>query len=298
MKRRSPSRSASPPAGGPEPWLAAPDARPYRKSNNSGLSGAMSRRVGRSRVGGSTEVERATAVPAKRAGPGPLEVIGAGGGSDGWSPRSMGWRQGARGATRTTGAEAASLGLVAAVGSNADKTPGTMSSAIGGSGEEAVASAGSRTASASGVAAEGASEEVGDSAGEEGGSTGEAGGVGAGGGVTGAGSDTVVVGTGAGEEAVRSCRAVKRSVARLVDETLAVWVRSPSSPGLSTRTVIAMLQPEHDARSGGPEDPEPQFHCQFHTQLDADGAGTNESDSEGSSRQFQVQFQTHVDGGV
>ena len=89
-------------------------------------------------------------------------------------------------------------------------------------------------------------------------------------------------------------RAAKRSVARLVDETLAFWVTSPSSPGLSTRTVIAMLQPEHAAKSG----PEPQFHCQFHTQLDADGAGTTASDWDGSSKQFQFQFQTHVDGGV
>ena len=38
----------------------------------------------------------------------------------------------------------------------------------------------------------------------------------------------------------------------------------PSSPGLSTRTEMAMLQPEQAAGPGAVTEPDPQFQFQFH----------------------------------
>ena len=51
------------------------------------------------------------------------------------------------------------------------------------------------------------------------------------------------------------------SPAIFVDETEVPWMTGPSSPGLNTRTEIAMLQPEQAA---GVTEADPQFQFQFH----------------------------------
>jgi hypothetical protein len=87
-----------------------------------------------------------------------------------------------------------------------------------------------------------------------------------------------------------------RFAAVLVDTAEFVWITSPSSPGLSTRTERAMLQ---ETQLGDPAEEtgaSPQFHSQFHTQSCAPVGGDGAADAEDGSEQFQFQFQTHVSG--
>jgi hypothetical protein len=102
--------------------------------------------------------------------------------------------------------------------------------------------------------------------------------------------------TGAGSTAdVTACSTEEISPALLPDETDVLWVTGPSSPGLSTRTEMAMLQPEQAARSGAAAEPDPQLQFQFHVHCD-DEDGLIELVPVELSEQFHVQFQTHVCG--
>ena len=102
--------------------------------------------------------------------------------------------------------------------------------------------------------------------------------------------------TGAGSTAdVTACSTEEISAAWLADETDVLCVTGPSSPGLSTRTEMAILQPEQAARSGGAAEPDPQFQFQFHVHCDEED-GLIELVPVEPSEQFQFQFQTHVCG--
>jgi hypothetical protein len=82
----------------------------------------------------------------------------------------------------------------------------------------------------------------------------------------------------------------------LVDTAEFVWITSPSSPGLRTRTERAML---HETQLGEPVEEtgaSPQFHSQFQTQSCAPAGGVGGADAEEGSEQFQFQFHTHVSG--
>ena len=80
----------------------------------------------------------------------------------------------------------------------------------------------------------------------------------------------------------------------LTGETVVDWITGPSSPGLSTRTEIEMLQPEQVTGSGGAA-VSPQLQFQFQVIPDAD-AGTVGIAPVESSEQFQFQFQTKFGG--
>jgi hypothetical protein len=89
---------------------------------------------------------------------------------------------------------------------------------------------------------------------------------------------------------------VLRFAAALVDTAEFVWITSPSSPGLRTRTERAML---HETQLGDPGEEtgaSPQFHSQFQTQSCAPAGGVGGADAEVGSEQFQLQFHTHVSG--
>jgi hypothetical protein len=78
-----------------------------------------------------------------------------------------------------------------------------------------------------------------------------------------------------------------------------VCVTSPESPGLATRTEIAMLQPVHSVTDvidtcGGSTSG--QFQFQLRTIVVVPGGGSGRSAGVGSSLQFQDQFQTMVFG--
>jgi hypothetical protein len=80
----------------------------------------------------------------------------------------------------------------------------------------------------------------------------------------------------------------------LTEETVVLWVTGPSSPGLSTRTEIEMLQPEQVAGSGGAA-VSPQLQFQFQVDPGAD-AGAGDIVPVESSAQFQFQFHTQFCG--
>ena len=69
--------------------------------------------------------------------------------------------------------------------------------------------------------------------------------------------------TGSAGDDSTSCNTGEISPAT-VDETEVLWMTGPSSPGLSTRTEMAMLQPEQAAGPGAVTEPDPQFQFQFH----------------------------------
>jgi hypothetical protein len=116
-----------------------------------------------------------------------------------------------------------------------------------------------------------------------------------GGGADGVGA-AIGAATGAGSTAdVTACSTEEISPVLLADETDVLCVTGPSSPGLSTRTEMAILQPEHAARSGAAPEPDPQLQFQFHVHCD-DEEGLIELVPVEPSEQFQFQFQTHVCG--
>ena len=128
-----------------------------------------------------------------------------------------------------------------------------------------------------------------------GGVTTETGGVGVGGNTGSVDSETGVT---AGVAAVRAETTVETFAVTLVDEIVVVWVTSPSSPGLSTRTETATLQPEQLARLAGVPGPELQFHCQFHTHPEPAAPGVDELVPCESLEQFHCQFHVQLEGGM
>ena len=97
-----------------------------------------------------------------------------------------------------------------------------------------------------------------------------------GGGADGVGA-AIGAATGAGSTAdVTACSTEEISPVLLADETDVLCVTGPSSPGLSTRTEMAMLQPEQAARSGAAAEPDPQLQFQFHVQFQTHVCGVTE----------------------
>jgi hypothetical protein len=83
----------------------------------------------------------------------------------------------------------------------------------------------------------------------------------------------------------------------LVDDDAMLWVTGPSSPGLSTRTEIVVLHPEHAPGSRAAATAGPQFHTQFHVHCEEDDdEGVIELVPVESSEQFHVQFHTQLVG--
>ena len=70
----------------------------------------------------------------------------------------------------------------------------------------------------------------------------------------------------------------------------------PSSPGLRTRTEIAVLHAEHALGSRAAAGAAPQFQSQFQVHCDVDDEGVTELVPVELSEQFQVQFQTQLTG--
>jgi hypothetical protein len=107
-------------------------------------------------------------------------------------------------------------------------------------------------------------------------------------------------GTASGRTCAAACAAVATSVAIELASVPVVCVTPAESPGLPTRTEIAMLQPTQtvvpvaDAVGGGASG---QFQCQFQMIVTAPAVGSGVGGESGvlaSPSQFQYQFQIKV----
>jgi hypothetical protein len=107
-------------------------------------------------------------------------------------------------------------------------------------------------------------------------------------------------GTASGRTCAAACAAVATSVAIELASVPVVCVTPAESPGLPTRTEIAMLQPTQtvvpvaDTVGGGASG---QFQCQFQMIVTAPAVGSGVGGESGvlaSPSQFQYQFQIKV----
>jgi hypothetical protein len=124
---------------------------------------------------------------------------------------------------------------------------------------------------------------------------------------TGGGSGAAGGGTGGccgaapGRVCAAACAAAAIPVAIEVTSVLVVCVTAPESPGLATRTEIAMLQATHTVVpvtvvSGGAASGQSQ--CQFQTIVTAPAVGSGVGGGSGGPSQFQYQFHTRVCDGA